>query len=496
MRNQDLVLASLLAALPFAAAQGGSFSLLNLNCLKGAVHCAQDNCGSGGGTFLLSNNGVWPAGSTQSVTLTTTTNGRGKMYLDNMSFLVGTSTITICRNTFASVGSTVACPFVVPRDIPSGQIGTVSATWEECREILGSPAFCAFRGASISDPVLVGVTASTSSTTTALASTSTTSIAATTTTTTVVSKTVSSTSRSTLSSPSSTAKETAAATTASNSNNAEPTTHVNTGIIVGAVIGGIVLLLLAGLAFWQYQRRSSGGSVGGSGSSKIQLYTQSRGNGPAPLDPGKAADIRAAAAAAASATGVASGSAYSNAGKLEANADVYNRQSAGQESAGSVASNSNRNNNPLSYFDPTDSAPPMPMSAPPMSMSGPSQPLHQQYYPSYSQPYPPQTFTALEGSAPVGYYQQAPYPHPPSHMPVYYAPQYDQPYDQQYSQSQYDQPLDLHYQQPYSPQGYLPHPGFGAPSLPLPPPPPAATATAAATASMQQQYAQNYPPQA
>ncbi|KAH6567269.1 hypothetical protein BASA62_006211 [Batrachochytrium salamandrivorans] len=111
----------------------------------------------------------------------------------------------------------------------------------------------------------------------------------------------------------------------------------------------------------------------------------------------------------------------------------------------------------------------MPMSAPPMSHVGPSQPLHQQYYPSYSPSRtPPQTFTALEALPPVGYYQQAPYPHPPSHMPVYYAPQYDQPYDQQSQPSQYDQRVGLALSAAVFTQGYLPHPDLALRHYPPP----------------------------
>ncbi|KAH6567268.1 hypothetical protein BASA62_006210 [Batrachochytrium salamandrivorans] len=149
---------------------------------------------------------------------------------------------------------------------------------------LGSPAFCAFRGASISDPVLVGVTASTSSTYYCIGSDihhlhccyhhyyhcclqdSVEYIEINTKQPVVYSQGNSS-----------------SLLHASNSNNAEPTTHVNTGIIVGAVIGWDCTAPVG-------RTGHSGSTRDGRvvavlvavGSSKIQLDTQSRGNGPAP----------------------------------------------------------------------------------------------------------------------------------------------------------------------------------------------------------------------
>ncbi|KAL5032974.1 hypothetical protein BDV3_001494 [Batrachochytrium dendrobatidis] len=417
-----LVLVSFLASLPLSAAQTGS------------------------GTFLLSNDGVWPAGSTQTVTLMTIMTTRKKLYVDNMSLLLGGATVPICQRQFGNAGGSASCSFTVP-DNTSPSTGTVSAQYEECTDILGGPAFCSGQSNAISSPVAVlavlSPTTATSARTTTSASPTTTSA---TTTITTARTTLSSTSSST----------TSTATNASSADSSSGSTAANTGIIVGCIIGAIVLLIILGMVIWRWLRARNGNK-----DSKIQLYNSSLDakSGPAPLDAETAASIRAAAAAAAIATGMNRGSESVSGSELNpirpissSTANALTPSGAPSSSTAATISTmvpigsskaASHKGSAVSLTQtgnihvPPEHVPPMPTM-----VSIPEQQMQYAQYPA--QPYYGQSYSSEAVSAAgiptSNYYQQA-YPAPHPNMVMNYDPNYNPQFDPYYNhqyQPQYD----------------------------------------------------------
>ncbi|KAL2913762.1 hypothetical protein HK105_206778 [Polyrhizophydium stewartii] len=246
----------------------------------------------GAGTFLLSNNGQWPAGTTQTVTITANQAFSKKMYLESMTLSAGTSSTTICSKVFAASGSSVACTFTVPTTLAAGTAGSVVASWQDCTNLLG-PVLCSNPGTAVGAGITIqpnpsATTSAASSTTDAATSTSSSSSSSTT--------SASRTARSSSASGTSSSSDSPTPTSTAAADGASSGSSSNTALIIGGVIVAIVLLMGAGFGIWYWQRRVS--------SNDSLLPLKEEMYGPAPLKPVDAAGIKAAASAAASATGI------------------------------------------------------------------------------------------------------------------------------------------------------------------------------------------------
>ncbi|KAI9003635.1 hypothetical protein BC832DRAFT_85503 [Gaertneriomyces semiglobifer] len=230
--------------------------------------------------FSLSSNGVWPHGSTQSITFVLQSNIINTLFVESVTIRAGTASLITCADQKFSDGqvnnarcgtavcTTVACAVVIPPNFPSVTTIDIAARWKDCREVpitgTASP-FCDTVTSQKAVRVLLG-DAAVSTTASATSTTEATSTAASPT-------------------PS---RPPALTATPSPANKEEETFDNSSGtsvaIIIGAIIGAILVVGLIGGIYWKYFRHrddmAPSESLAYLGRPLTRKYTAGRG-GPA-----------------------------------------------------------------------------------------------------------------------------------------------------------------------------------------------------------------------
>ncbi|KAJ3185787.1 hypothetical protein HDU85_001154 [Gaertneriomyces sp. JEL0708] len=200
--------------------------------------------------FSLSSSGVWPHGSTQSITFILQSNIINTLFVESVTIRAGTASLITCANQKFSDGqvnnarcgtavcTTVACAVVIPPNFPSVTTIDIAAEWKDCREvpITGTAApFCD----SVTSQKAVRVRLGDAAVSTTASAASTTEATSTT------------------ASPGPSRPPVLTATpspTTKEEEISDNSSGTSVAIIIGAIIGAILVVGLIGGTYWKYFR--------------------------------------------------------------------------------------------------------------------------------------------------------------------------------------------------------------------------------------------------